>query len=45
MHVLSKSNNEIQKKVQNLWPVQFFEITVKYAYLAVISRNGNGHRF
>ena len=29
------------KMVQNLWPVQFFEITVKYAYLAVILRNGN----
>ena len=33
------------KKGQNLWPVQFFEITVKYAYLAVILQNGNGHRF
>ena len=33
------------KKIQNLWPVQFFEITAKYAYLAVILQNGNGHRF
>ena len=29
----------LSQKVQNLWSVQFLEIMVKYAYLAVISRN------
>ena len=36
---------KLKKNVQNRWPVQFFEITVKYAYLAIILRNVNGHRF
>ena len=35
----------LSQSVQNLWSVQLSEITVKYAYFAVILRNGNGHRF
>ena len=35
----------LSRSVQNLWRVEFFEITAKYAYLAVISKNSNRHRF
>ena len=35
----------ISRSVQNLWQVEFFIMTAKYAYLDVISKNSTRHRF